>query len=205
MERNHGTQQDGLIKKMRLLNIRDDASANAYLAEKYLPEHNARFTVTAASAVDHHRTRDRRVPGYVRDDDIFCLEHARVIGKDYVVQCNNQGLQLDRAASGRVPANSAVIIRGTEAGRLRVIHIGRDGVEHVCPWTAAPLRSARSAVSAEVTADSIPGQSLPPAPKAKEEARFRLSRHTNLVPITPGGGSTENGWSAPCSAGPALM
>lgn len=151
VERSHGTQQDRLIKKMRLLNISDDASANAYMVEKYLPEHNARFTVQAASSVDHHRKRDHRL----RDDDIFCLEHRRVVGNDYVVQCNNQGLQLDRAARGRVPAKSAVIVRETEDGRLRVIHIGRDGVERVCPWTPAALRSPRSTRPVQITEPSL--------------------------------------------------
>jgi hypothetical protein len=182
VERSHGTQQDRLIKKMRLLNISDDETANTYLVEKYLPEHNARFTVQAASSVDHHRKRDRRM----KDDDIFCLEHRRVVGNDYVVQCNNQGLQLDRAARGRVPAKSAVIVRETEDGRLRVIHIGRDGVERVCPWTPAPLRSTRLAVCPAATADSMPGESLPLASETKAEA--------SPVPKTPYKPGPDHPW-----------
>lgn len=137
IERNHGTQQDRLVKKMRLLNISDDAAANEYLRTTYLPKHNAQFAVVAASAVDHHRARDRRL----KDDDVFCLEHRRVVGNDYVVQCNNQALQLDRAARGRVPAKSTVLVRETEDGRLRVIHVGRDGHERVCAWAAAVARA----------------------------------------------------------------
>ena len=164
VERNHGTQQDRLIKKMRLLNISDDASANTYLLEKYLPEHNARFTVAAASSVDHHRKRDRRAPGYVRDDDIFCLEHARVIGNDYVVQCNNQGLQLDRSARGRVPAKSAVTVRETEDGRLRVIHVSRDGAERVCQWTPAVARTAARTAARMNSDPQLQNQAGPPPP-----------------------------------------
>ena len=66
VERNHGTQQDRLIKKMRLLALSDDAAANHYVTETYLPQHNARFAVAPASGVDHHRARDRRE----QDDDI---------------------------------------------------------------------------------------------------------------------------------------
>ena len=34
VERNHGTQQDRLIKKMRLLGLNDDAAANIYVAAR---------------------------------------------------------------------------------------------------------------------------------------------------------------------------
>lgn len=138
VERNHGTHQDRLIKKMRRLGIADDAAANAYLMATYLPAHNARFAVTPASAVDHHRARDRAV----RDDDVFCLEERRVVSADFVVQYHGQALQLDRAARGRVPAKSTVLVRETEDGRLRVFHIGRDGQARLCQWTPAVTRTA---------------------------------------------------------------
>jgi hypothetical protein len=138
VERNHGTHQDRLIKKMRLLGIADDAAANAYVSATYLPAHNTRFAVAPASPVDHHRVRDR----HLRDDDVFCLETRRVVGADYVVQYRGRALQLDRAARGRVPAKSTVLVRETEDGRLRVIHIGRDGQARLCAWTPAVARAA---------------------------------------------------------------
>ena len=138
VERNHGTHQDRLIKKMRLLGLADDAAANAYVTATYLPAHNARFAVAPASAVDHHRARDRSL----RDDDIFCLETRRVVGADYVVQYRGRALQLDRAARGRVPAKSTVLVRETEDGHLGVIHVGRDGRARRCAWTAAVARAA---------------------------------------------------------------
>ena len=137
VERNHGTHQDRLIKKMRLLGIADDAAANAYVTATYLPAHNARFAVAPASAVDHHRARDR----HLRDDDIFCLEERRIVSADYVVQYHGQALQLDRAARGRVPAKSTVLVRETEDGTLRVVHIGRDGQARRCAWTPAVARA----------------------------------------------------------------
>ena len=54
----NGIQQDRLIKKMRLLGISDDASANAYVQSIYLPELNARFAVEPARSVDYHVPRD---------------------------------------------------------------------------------------------------------------------------------------------------
>ena len=137
IERSHGTHQDRLIKKMRLRAISDDAAANAYVTTTYLPQHNARFTVAAAAPVDHHRVRDQRL----RDEDVFCLEEKRVVGHDYVVQYKSQGLQLARAARGRVPAHSTVLVRETEAGPLRVIFVSRTGSERVCAWTPAIARA----------------------------------------------------------------
>lgn len=173
IERNHGTQQDRLIKKMRLLSVSDDAAANAYVTATYLPQHNARFAVAPASAVDHHRARERRVT----DDDIFCLEEKRVVGQDFVVQYNGHGLQLDRAARGRVPAKSTVLVRETEAGRLRVIHVGRDGHETVCAWTPAVARAKatpiRPAIPSAAPAPLAPTAASGPTPEHPWHAQHR--------------------------------
>jgi hypothetical protein len=50
VERNHGTHQGRLIKKMRRKKIGTHEQANLYLQEEYLPEHNQRFTCLAAEA-----------------------------------------------------------------------------------------------------------------------------------------------------------
>jgi transposase len=176
IERNHGTQQDRLVKKMRLLNISDNTTANEYVTMTYLPKHNAQFAVVAASGVDHHRVRDRRL----KDDDVFCLEHQRVVGNDYVVQCNNQALQLDRAARGRVPTKSTVLVRETEDGRLRVIHVSRDGRERVCSWTEAVKRTASSPVvrppvavaSSEEAQPKLPYKPAPDHPWRQQHERW---------------------------------
>src|SRR5262249_1801626 len=54
VERSHGTDQDRLIKKLRLAGARTLEQANAFL-EEYLPQANARFAVAAHSALDAHR------------------------------------------------------------------------------------------------------------------------------------------------------
>jgi hypothetical protein len=139
VERSNGTLQDRLIKKMRLRGIADDAAANAYVEAEYLPAHNARYTVMAASPVDYHLPRDPAVS----DKDVFCLEHLRRVGNDYVVQFGKRGLQLDRAARGRVPAGSRVIVRETQDGQLRVIQISRLHGERECRWTPAVPRGQK--------------------------------------------------------------
>src|SRR5438128_8759601 len=61
VERNHGTHQDRLVKKLRRLGIADATAANAFLATMYLPEHNARFAQAPASTEDVHRRTPSRV------------------------------------------------------------------------------------------------------------------------------------------------
>jgi hypothetical protein len=151
VERSHGTQQDRLIKKMRLLGISDDAAANAYLETTYLPQHNARFAVSPSSPVDYHLPR----APHVADRDVFCLEHTRTVNNDFVVQFGKRGLQLDRVARGRVPGGSRVIVRETRDGQLRVIHVNRRGVERECHWTPAVPR-ARPPVTKPAIASPTP-------------------------------------------------
>jgi hypothetical protein len=54
VERNHGTHQDRLIKKMRRKQIASYQAANQYLEQEYLPEHNRRFARQPAQAEDYH-------------------------------------------------------------------------------------------------------------------------------------------------------
>jgi transposase len=140
VERSNGTLQDRLIKKLRLRGIADDEAANAYVESVYLPAHNARYAVAAASPVDYHLPRD---PARA-DEDVFCLEHVRKVGADFVVQFRKQGLQLDRAARGRVPAGSTVIVRESQAGELWVIYASRLHGEHECHWTPAAPRAGKA-------------------------------------------------------------
>jgi hypothetical protein len=153
VERSNGTQQDRLIKKMRLLGIDNDAAANAYVEATYLPQHNARYAVVAASPVDYHLPRDPALLDCV----VFCLEHGRRVSNDFVVQFGKQSLQLQRAARGRVPAGAKVIVRETREGPLRVIHVNRRGTERECSWIPAAPRAKRP-----------PSAPTPKAPKPRQ-------------------------------------
>ena len=66
VERNHGTHQDRLVKKLRRLKIGDAGAANAFLEATYLPEHNTRFA--QAAAVAGRFSPARAGPGGPRSD-----------------------------------------------------------------------------------------------------------------------------------------
>ena len=136
VERGHGTHQDRLIKKLRLAQIADVNAANQYVEQAYLPEHNARFAIAPANPVDHHLPRDRRRA----DADVFCLESTRTIGNDHVVQYNGRDFQLNPSIRSRIPEKAKVLVRETESGEIRLVHVATDGHERMLPWTAAVPR-----------------------------------------------------------------
>jgi hypothetical protein len=54
VERNHGVDQDRLVKELRLEGISTLAGANRFLLESYLPRMNAKFGRPAFSDEDAH-------------------------------------------------------------------------------------------------------------------------------------------------------
>jgi hypothetical protein len=120
VERNHGTHQDRLVKKLRRKKIQSHEAANEYLESEYLDEHNQRFGQAAASSVDYHR----KPPGQKDLDDVFRLETERVIGNDGVVRYQNRFLQLKNQGRRTAPAQSKVAVCEWEDGRLEIRYRG---------------------------------------------------------------------------------
>ncbi len=115
VERNHGTHQDRLVKKMRRKDIRTHEATNAFLEREYLPEHNRRFAKPAASSEDYHRVTPRKA----ELDEAFRLETQRTLGNDWVVRHNNRLYQVARQ-SRYSPALSKVMVCEWEDGRLEI-------------------------------------------------------------------------------------
>jgi transposase len=154
VERNHGTHQDRLVKKLRRLAIATDGLANAFLETTYWPQHNARFAQAPASAADFHR----RCPSARTLDRVFRLEETRTVGQAWVVRYANRAFQLARQ-SGYAPARSTVIVCEWPDGHLAIEYRGRamrwtevtgfaalsvprpaPGVRHALPRSPPPPR-----------------------------------------------------------------
>jgi hypothetical protein len=136
VERNHGTHQDRLVKKLRRKKIQSYEAANEYLESEYLAEHNRRFARTAASEQDYHRQR----PSRKELDEVFRLETERAIGNDWVVRHQNRLFQVTRR-SRYAPARSRVVVCEWEDGKVEI----RYGGQRLCheeiavrPAVAAP-------------------------------------------------------------------
>jgi transposase len=144
IERQHGTQQDRLIKKLRRAGITTYEAANAFVADGYLTEHNARFARPATSPDDVHRRR----PSRTRLDQIFVMQETRALSNDWVVRYRNRFLQLARP-SARVPVRSTVHVCEARDGTVTIRYRDR-----VLPWRE--LRSDDLVPSAAPAACPVP-------------------------------------------------
>jgi hypothetical protein len=154
IERNHGTQQGRLVKKLRRRGIADMATANAFLASDYWTDHNARFAQPPASADDFHGAAlSARALA-----EIFRLESRRTVSNDWVVRYDNRLLQLTRRTT-LPPARSTVLVREDASGDV-TIHYRGAHVLHT--EIVAPGRVLTETRAAGYTADVRQGQSAWP-------------------------------------------
>ena len=91
VERSHGTDQDRLVKELRLLGIASLEAANRFLEEVYLPRMEAKFAVAPASPIDAHRS----AAGYDLEA-IFSIQEERRVANDYTVQVDGVAWQIER-------------------------------------------------------------------------------------------------------------
>jgi hypothetical protein len=159
VERNHGTHQDRLVKKLRRLGIADDRAANAFLETTYLPDHNARFAQRAASTDDFHR----RTPSRLALDRAFQLEETRVVSNDWVIRYDTRFFQIARQ-SGHAPARSTVLVRENAAGAIELRYRGR-----VMHWSEIPAPPPKPAVTT-ATRPAIPAPARAPARRRGQSA-----------------------------------
>lgn len=134
VERSNGTQQDRLIKKLRLYGIGTMQAANRYLRQHYLPDHNRRFSREPISAEDYHRQR----PSRAELDAIFRMEQERVIGNDWVVQYQGRLLQIGRE-SRYAPAGGKVMVSEGRDGGLQICYRNRP-----VKWCEIPVQPPRA-------------------------------------------------------------
>jgi hypothetical protein len=121
VERNHGTHQDRLIKKLRRKNICSYEAANRFLTESYLAEHNQRYGRAAGSEEDFHRGK----PNLRRLQEIFCLEQTRTLSNDWVVRYGGRFFQIQGDSYHHAPAEAKVTVQEWENGKLGIRYRGR--------------------------------------------------------------------------------
>ena len=165
VERNHGTHQDRLVKKLRRLGIADATAANAFLETTYLPEHNARFAQAPASSDDFHR----RTPSRGTLDRVLQLEETRVLSNDWIIRYDTRCFQVARQ-SHQAPARSTVLVRENASGAIEIRYRDR-----LMQWTeiAAPVKPTPAA-------NRMPLSSAPHRP-ARPNADHPWRRDTRAI------------------------
>jgi len=157
VERQHGTHQDRLVKKLRRKQISSHEQANVYLERDYLPEHNRRFARAAAKAEDYHR----RGPRAKELDRIFRLESERTISNDGVVRYQNRWFQLEPQSRHGVAAQDRVLVCEGRYGSMAIEYRGR-----ALRWQEIPA-PAKPSVAEGKPAVERATEPKPPAAKRK--------------------------------------
>jgi len=106
VERNHGVDQDRLVKELRLAGISSIEKANAFLLETYLPHMNSKFSRPPKSADNAHVKHGTAALG-----DILCMEHDRKVSKDYIVRFECRLFQILPEAKPKPRPGDAVLVR----------------------------------------------------------------------------------------------
>ena len=88
-ERMFSTLQDRLPRELKLAGVTSVASANRFIAEDFLPRHNARFARPAELPEEAFVTVEA---GLLRD--ILCVQEERTVGRDNTVSYGGLCLQL---------------------------------------------------------------------------------------------------------------
>jgi transposase len=136
VERNHGTHQDRLIKKMRRQQITSYDAANQSLEQEYLPQHNRRFARPPAQPEDYHG----RQPSARELREIFRLETERTISNDWVIRQEGRFLQLHPGSRRYGPTRSKTLVCEYEDGGVEVYYRGERIRFH---QIAEPIREAK--------------------------------------------------------------
>lgn len=116
-ERMFGTLQKRLPQELRLRGITDMHSANRFLQEVYLPEHNARFMKQAEAEGSAFTPLL-----HFALDDALCIQEERVVAHDNTVQYKGKCVQILEDASRCSFAKCKVCIHEYLDGTLAVFH-----------------------------------------------------------------------------------
>jgi hypothetical protein len=116
-ERMFGTLQERLPKELKLAGIAGIGAANRFIAEVYLPAHNARFAQKPEIADSAFVAADP-----VQLAEILCVEEERVVARDNTVAWGRLRLQLPPSPLRHHYVKARVKVRQYPDGALAVFH-----------------------------------------------------------------------------------
>jgi len=110
----------------------DLAAGNQFLARRFLPALNERFTVAARSSVDAHRK------GAWNLKEVLNWEELRVVGKDWTVAWKGRWFQIDAEHQRLSLVDRKVVVRKLRSGTIQVLYQGKK-----LRWKELLTRAAR--------------------------------------------------------------
>jgi hypothetical protein len=116
-ERMFSTLQERLPKELALAGITDMEAANRFIAETYLPTHNARFAVLPAVAESAFVTAEA-----AQLAEILCIEEERIVSRDNTISFERLKLQLPPSPIRHHYVKANVKVRRYPDGSIAVFH-----------------------------------------------------------------------------------
>lgn len=120
VEKANRTLQDRLVKELRLNNISDLDTANAFLPE-FIADYNQRFAVEAASPKDAHR---KTVPEPAIMDLLFSAQVKRKLSKNLELSYNNILYQVQIKGQGYAMRGAQITVCD-QGGKVSLLYKGR--------------------------------------------------------------------------------
>lgn len=121
VERNHGVDQDRLVKELRLKGITTIDGANKLLANGYTEHVNAKFAVAPADPIDAHR----RLPKHTVLEEVFAFEDKRVLTNDWTIRHENTYYQILEENRPLPKPKDKLLLRRRLDGTLTIEYNGK--------------------------------------------------------------------------------
>lgn len=140
VERSFRTDQDRLVKDLRLAKIHTLEAANAFLADEYWPQWNQHF----ARPVKNFPNQHRALTEHLELAAILCHIEERVIANDYTFSFAGQRYQIAREQANTSMRRQRLRIELRLDGELKARYQGRYLIHRrmrgwrSCPHTACP-------------------------------------------------------------------
>jgi len=122
VEKNNGTQQDRLIKEMRLAGICTIPEGNQFLEDIYWEKYNSKFAVKAACDENAHR----EAPPNLNLDKILCRKETRTVSKNLEIQYKNKIYQIILQKPSAYLRRAKIMVIEQLDGRIFLEYKGKD-------------------------------------------------------------------------------
>jgi transposase len=163
VERVHGTQQDRLVKLLRLEGIGTLEAANAYLEQQYWSLYNARFARPPRDQADLHRKAGKAL----KIEEILCFKETRTVSRDWCVVYGKRVFQLGPRHQSLALAGRKIQVLEKLDGTILLRHRGTN----LAFWQRPPRPAAALGASpVPLQASAAPQPSVtpekPPTPQS---------------------------------------
>ena len=121
VERSNGTYQDRFVKELALRGVTTVAEANHVLANGFIDDLNARFSLAPAQEADYHRA----LPKGFDLATVFCHEECRTLSNDWTIRHKNRYYQILKANCPLPKPKDKILARTHLDGRIELLYRDR--------------------------------------------------------------------------------